>query len=651
MVHGEIMLHLKLFGHFELTGPAGRIALSSAKLSAFLAYLALAAKPVPRDQLTTLLWGSHFDDQARQNFRQALVRLRKLVGPDALISDDQAVQLSPAAIASDARQFESLLRSDSEADLRQAVSLLDGDFLEGIDVKEPTWEDWLSDERRRIGNLACEALVRLGCLELDEGRAADALGHAEACIRRDIFREDAHRLAIQAFAALGRRAEALKHYQNFAERLMQELGTVPESETVKVYDLVRTGAGVRDEILSPALVRKPSIAVLPFTNLSNEPEQDYFIDGMVDEIISALSRLHWLFVIARSSSFIYKGRTVDVKQVGREMGVRYVLEGSVRKSGNRIRIGGQLIDATTGAALWADRIEGELEDIFELQDMVTSQVVGAIAPKLEQAEIERSRRKPTGSLDAYDYYLRGQSEVLKWTRDGNEKALVSYYRAAELDPEFSSAFGMAARCYSQRKAQGWIKDPVAETAEVRRLARCAVELGPDDPIALSGSGLALAYVAGELEAGVVLLDRSMQISPNFAQAWFFNGWVRAWLGEADTAISRISRALLLSPHDPNISNMRRGIAFAHFIGGRYAEAISASEVVSPLQQNAIFGSATAAASAALLGRQVEAERAMTQLRETDPLLRLAGLRERFPMKREEDFVRWSEGLRRAGLPE
>jgi tetratricopeptide (TPR) repeat protein len=192
----------------------------------------------------------------------------------------------------------------SATDLRQAVSLLDGDFLEGIDVKEPTWEDWLSDERRRIGNLACGALVRLGRLELDEGRAADALGHAEACIRRDIFREDAHRLAIQAFAALGRRAEALKHYQNFAERLMQELGTAPESETVKVYDLVRTGAGVRDEILSLAPVRKPSIAVLPFTNLSNEPEQDYFIDGMVDEIISALSRLHWLFVIARSSLYL-----------------------------------------------------------------------------------------------------------------------------------------------------------------------------------------------------------------------------------------------------------------------------------------------------------------------------------------------------------
>lgn len=645
------MLNLKLFGHFELTGPEGRIALSSAKLSAFLAYLALSAKPVPREQLTTLLWGSHFDEQARQNFRQALVRLRKLVGPDALISDDQTVQLSPAAAEIDARQFERLLHSGSEADLRQAVGLLGGDFLEGIDVKEPAWEDWLSNERRRLGNLACGALVRLGRLELDDGRAAEALNRAEACIRGDIFREDAHRLAIQAFAAIGRRAEAVKHYQNFAERLMQELGTAPEPETVKVYDLVRKGAGIREETLSTSPVRKPSIAVLPFTNLSNEPEQDYFIDGMVDEIISALSRLHWLFVIARSSSFVYKGRNIDVKQVGREMGVRYVLEGSFRKAGNRLRIGGQLIDTETGAALWADRIEGELQDIFELQDMVTAKVIGAIAPKLEQAEIERSKRKPTGSLDAYDYYLRGQSEVLKWTRDGNEKALAYYTRATELDPEFSSAFGMAARCYSQSKAQGWQKDVSFETAEVRRLARKAVELGPDDPIALSASGMALAFVAGDLEAGDVLIDKSLELNPNLASAWMFSGWVKAWQGEAETAISRITRALLLSPHDPNVSNMRRAIAFSYFVAGRYVEAISASEVKTPIPQNAIFELATIAACAALLGRQAEAEHAMAQLRETDPTLRMAMLKQRFPMKRDEDFARWSEGLLKAGLPE
>ena len=196
---------------------------------------------------------------------------------------------------------------------------------------------------------------------------------------------------------------------------------------------------------------KPSIAVLPFDNLSGDPEQDYFADGMVEEIITALSRLRWLFVIARNSSFTYKGRAVDVKQVGRELGVRYVLEGSVRKAGNRVRITGQLIDASTGAHLWADRFDGGLTDIFELQDQVTASVVGAIAPKLEQAEIERAKRKPTESLDAYDYFLRGMAGFINGPESANNEALTTFYRAIDLDPNFASAYGLAARCYSSVK--------------------------------------------------------------------------------------------------------------------------------------------------------------------------------------------------------
>ncbi len=645
------MLHLKLFGQFELTGPTGRIALSSNKLSAFMAYLALAVKPVPREHLTTLLWGSHFDEQARQNFRQALVRLRKLIGADALISDDQTVQLSSAAVASDARHFESLLRSASEADLRQAVSLLDGELLAGIEIRESAWEDWLSGERHRFGKLACDALVALGTIDLAQGRAADGLVYAEDCIRRDMFREDAHRLAVQAYVALGRRAEALKHYQGFAERLKQDLNAAPEAATVQVYERARMDAGTSTESRPAATGRKPSIAVLPFANLSNDPEQDYFADGMVDEIITALSRIHWLVVIARNSSFTYKGRAVDVKQVGRDLGVSYVLEGSVRKAGNRVRIGGQLIDTETGAAIWADRIEGELQDIFELQDKVTAKVVGAIAPKLERAEIERSKRKPTGSLDAYDYYLRGLPEVHKWTREGNEKALAHFYRAIELDPEFASAYGMAARCYSQRKAGGWVVDRPFEIIEAQRLAHRAVELGPDDAVALSTAGIALAFVAGELEAGDALIEKGVALNPNLAWAWLFSGWVKAWLGEPDDAIVRITRAMNLSPQDPSLFSMSRGIAFAHFIASRYEESIAMAGATSNSPQNAFIAMAAAAASATHLGRMEEARRIVSQLLAADPALCCANLGERFPMKRADDFARWTEGLRRAGLPE
>ena len=235
---------------------------------------------------------------------------------------------------------------------------------------------------------------------------------------------------------------------------------------------------------------------MPFRNLSGDPEQDYFADGVVEDIIAALSRNRWLFVIARNSSFAYKGRSVDVKQVGRELGVRYVLEGSVRKAANRVRITGQLIDATTGAHLWADRFEGTLDDIFELQDQLTASVVGAIAPQLERAEIERAKRKPTGSLDAYDYYLRGMAQ----SPPGNAgrpstRRLPLFYRAIELDPDFASAYGMAAWCHFWRKINGWMSDPAREIAEGARLARRAVELGKDDAVALTRAGHALGHLA------------------------------------------------------------------------------------------------------------------------------------------------------------
>src|SRR5438552_9477591 len=235
-----------------------------------------------------------------------------------------------------------------------------------------------------------------------------------------------------------------------------------------------------------ALPDKPSIAVLPFTNMSGDPEQDYFADGMVDDIITALSHFKALFVIARNSSFTYKGRAVDVKQVGRELGVRYVLEGSVRKAGNRVRITEQLVDTATGAHLWAERFDGGLGDIFDLQDQVTESVVGAIAPAVEKAEIERAKRKPTESLDAYALYLRGLAKFYQLaSRQANGEALRLFNSAIELDPDFASAYGRAASCYAFAKMNGWISVTANEIAKVTRLAQRAVELGKDDPIALA----------------------------------------------------------------------------------------------------------------------------------------------------------------------
>jgi TolB-like protein/class 3 adenylate cyclase len=400
-----------------------------------------------------------------------------------------------------------------------------------------------------------------------------------------------------------------------------------------------------------ALPDKPSIAVLPFTNMSGDAEQEYFADGTVEDIITALSRMTWLFVIARNSSFTYKGKAVDIKQVGRELGVRYVLEGSVRKAGNKVRITGQLIDAATGAHLWADRFDGGLEDIFDLQDEVTTSVIGAISPKLEQAEIERAKRKPTEKLAAYDYFLRGMADIYQGTKQANIEAIRHFNQATEIDPDFASAYGMHAYCYVWRKANGWVADPEQETAEAERLARKAARLGADDAVALCEAGFALAFVVGDLDDGVALIDRALVLNPNLAAAWRFSGYVRVFLGEPDLAIEHLERAVRLSPLDPLIFIVQNGIVLAHFFAGRYGEALSWAGKA--LRQNPNYAAAMimAAVSAALAGRSDEMQKAVGRLSEIDPTAGISNFSNVWPLRRPEDLATFEKGLRLTGLPE
>jgi TolB-like protein/tetratricopeptide (TPR) repeat protein len=395
----------------------------------------------------------------------------------------------------------------------------------------------------------------------------------------------------------------------------------------------------------------PSIAVLPFVNLSGDPEQEYFADGVVEDIIAALSHIGWLFVSARNSSFTYRGRAVDVKQVGHELGVRYVLEGSVRKAADRVRITGQLIDATSGGHLWAERFEGSLAGIFELQDQVATSVAGAIAPQLERAEIERAKRKPTESLDAYDYYLRGMANMHRGARDDIDRALLRFGEATRLDPEFASAYAMAAWCRFWRLVNRWTLDRPEEASEGARLARLAIELGRNDAVALTRGGHALAHLTRDIDFGIALLDRALVLNPNLAAAWFLSGYLRVWHGEPDEAVERFSRAMRLSPLDPEMHRMQAGMAMAHLFAGRFDTASSWAERAFRDLPSFLMAVAGIAASHALAGRTEEAQAAMRHLRRLDPALRISALKRWLPIRRPQDLATFADGLRRAGLPE
>ncbi|AOE85227.1 winged helix-turn-helix domain-containing tetratricopeptide repeat protein [Pseudomonas sp. TCU-HL1] len=438
------------------------------------------------------------------------------------------------------------------------------------------------------------------------------------------------------------RTVARKGYRFVGEIRVVEIGEAGQPDWPGIGEHVPVEP---KEIPPSALVLpgKPSITVLPFQNLSGDPEQDYFADGMVEDIIAALSRIRWLFVIARNSSFTYKGRAVGAKEVGQELGVRYVLEGSVRKYGNKVRITGQLIDATTGTHIWAERFEGLLDDIFELQDQIAESVVGSIAPQLERVEIERAKRKPTESLDAYDYYLRGTAKLHNGTRDAIEEALRLFYKAIELDPEFASAYGMAAWCHFWRKLNGWMSDRTLEIAEGARLARLAV--------ALTRGGHALGHLAGDIDGGIALLDRARLLNPNLAPAWYLGGILRALRGETDAAIENLTHAMRLSPLDPEMFRMQVGMALAHFFAGRFDCAADWAEKALGNLPSFLPPVALVAASHALSGRMDKAKQAMQHLHELDPSLRVSNLKDWLPIQRPEDLARLADGLRLAGLPE
>jgi TolB-like protein len=385
--------------------------------------------------------------------------------------------------------------------------------------------------------------------------------------------------------------------------------------------------------------------------MSGDPEQEYFSDGMVEDIITALSRFKSLFVIARNSSFTYKGKAVDIKQVGRELGVRYVLEGSVRKAGSKVRITGQLIDANAGVHLWADRFDGSLDDIFELQDKVTSSVVAAIAPRLEQAEIDRAERIPTENLDAVDLYYRAIQFFRRMNREDNENALQLARQAISLNPKFAAAYGVALACFSQRWDAGWIEYVDEENTEVKQYAVRAVELGADDAFALSRAALFFGQHLKDAETADTLVDQAIIVNPNLSEAWRIRGWISTWLGRHEVAAQQFQHAIRLNPLDPEIFKAETGLAMANFLLRRFEISLSWATKSMAQQKNYATAVLFAIASSVMLGRIADAKALLTHLNDAGNPLRISLIKKRTPLKRQEDVDLLVEAHRLAGMPE
>jgi len=393
----------------------------------------------------------------------------------------------------------------------------------------------------------------------------------------------------------------------------------------------------------PALVLadKPSIAVLPFQNMSGDPEQEYFADGMVEEIITALSRTRWLFVIARNSSFTYKGRAVDVKQVGRELGVRYVLEGSIRKAGNRVRITCQLIDAVSDAHLWADHFDGSLNDVFDLQDKIAIGVAGVIEPAVVAAEIRRSIQRQTTDLTVYDLYLRARADAMSWERLRLLHALDLLQRALELDPYYGPALVLAANCRQNLDLNGWTEDPERERQQSVDLARRAIRASGDDPYVLAEAAFVIGYFESDIDPAIVLIDRSLELNPNSAIAWFRSGWLRLWAGQINLGIEHFENSLRFNPLRPAPPSF--GIAIGHFFAGHLERAAAMLRL--SLQENPTWPPCYRflASCCAHLGRLDEARATVDRLRDITPSVIPGAKHWRVPQQREF----FLEGLRLA----
>lgn len=576
---GDLRVRLSLLGGFSvsLSGDnATELVMSAARHRAVLAYLAMQpGHSETRERLATLIWGDSSEGQARQSLRQCLLRMRRdftQITVDPLIIDQHTVRLDRSRIWCDAWEFLELSGSEDLSDLDEAAELYKGCFLEGLHINKESFETWRQTERTRLQRVAVGVMQRCGERHLDAGHGPRAVAACEKLVALSPLDEAPQRLLLRALARFHGRQAALNHAEGLVETIAREFGCEPEAATLELISEIQRSS-------SPALRRQrsrlpddmPSIAVLPFLSLSDEPSQEYFADGMTEDITTALSRLRWLLVIARNASFVYKNQPVDPRRAAGELGVRYILEGSVRASGRRIRITGQLIDAESGKHIWAEKYDRQLDDIFDVQDEITQNVVAAIEPHLYAEEGYRASRRPPESVDVWGLVVRAIGLIIKMGRRQNEEAQRLLRRAIEIDPNYARAHAIlswavwwATHCY-------WI-DRAAGHDQARLHAEDALLLDPNEPWARMTFGFSLS-TAGQHERALAELQACLMLNPSFALARMIHGWVLLRAGRFDEALSETSTALRMSPTDSFAGLYTATHGLALLGARRFAEAL------------------------------------------------------------------------------
>ena len=648
--------NLCLFGGFDLKDDQGAaIPIRSKKGRCLLAYLALAqGEQKPRDELAALLWGDRGDTQARRSLSQELYRLRGLFPEDVqdgFVLEAESVGLAEGLFDVDVVNFE---RGPDSGGTDTAV-LYTGDLLAGQEANQETFDDWLRDERERLRERAVAGLHDVLATRLS-GPADAALESANRLLALDPLSENAHRAVMQTHANAGRRDLALKQYEKCRALLAEELGIEPDGETNALYEQIKSEAPAApaaeptfDSVTAdeaPPLPSKPSIAVLPFDNMSGDAEQEYFSDGIADDIITGLARFHDLFVIARNSSFTYKGQARDVKQIGRELGVRYLLEGGVRKAGERVRITAQLIEAESGNNLWAEKYDGELTDIFDLQDEITESVVGIVQPTIMQAEIERVRRKHPDNLDAYDLLLQGWAHGFEMDKQGLQDARGCFDKAIALDDRMAQAHIGLAEAYFWEAILGWRDDMQQGFAEAILAAQRAIAIDESDAVAHACLCWPLVF-SGRTEDALAELERAVELSPNNARAHCLRGLVFCQTGRGAEGADEARMALRLSPRDGFRFLFLHCLAECQYSARDYAGAAESAAKVIALKPDYLYGYWHLAGACAQLGQTERARSALAEVLRLNPGFDRAFVEAVAPYQ-PTDLEHLIEGLTKAG---